>query len=267
MHPPRTPPPLNAHVDAAGVATLSIEGARSLNIVGSAAIDAATQAIRALAGDERTRVLVLRGRDPTHFVGGADIDEMVALTPPDAEAFIRRLAGLCDAVRDLPVPVIARLSGWCLGGGLELAMACDLRLSTPQARFGMPEVCVGIPSVIHASLLPLLVGRSRATWMLMTGEAIDATTAQDWGLVHRVVDESALDVEIDALASRLAAMGPTVLAAQKALLRAWEGVPVDQAIEASVPVFARAFESEEPRRFMSAFLARRRGGAGGASRS
>ncbi len=242
----------------AGVTTLSIEGTRTPNIVDSGAIERATNAISALAGDPRHRVLVLRGRDASNFVGGADIGEMATLTPETADAFIRRLAGLCDAVRALPIPVIARLSGWCLGGGLELAMACDLRVSTTRAKFGMPEVLVGIPSVIHAALLPRLVGQARATWMLMTGETIDAATALDWGLVHRVVDEDAIDAEIDALAARLAGLGPQVLASQKALLRRWEGVSVDQAVQASVGVFASAFETDEPRRHMAAFLDRRR---------
>lgn len=246
-------------IDDDGIATLSIEGFKSLNIVGTDAIEAATGTIRSLADDGCTRVLVLRGRDASNFVGGADINEMVALTPVSAEVFIRQLAGLCDAVRALPVPVIARLSGWCLGGGLELSMACDLRLSSPQARFGMPEILVGIPSVIHASLLPRLIGQSRATWMLMTGETIDADTALAWGLVHRVFEESRLDAEIDALALRLAKLGPKVLASQKWLMRSWEGQSVDQSVEASVDVFASAFATGEPQHFMNDFLERKRG--------
>jgi enoyl-CoA hydratase/carnithine racemase len=106
-------------------------------------------------------VLVLRGRDDQAWIGGADIHEMAVLTPDTAPAFITRLKDLCEAIRLFPVPVIARLAGWCLGGGLEAALACDLRLGSLDSKYGMPEVKVGIPSVIHAAMLPRRVGMRR----------------------------------------------------------------------------------------------------------
>ena len=250
-------------VDERGIATLSIRGSRRLNIIGSAAIADATRDLDSLAGRDDVRVLILRGPADS-FIGGADIDEMAALDKPGALAFIRGLAGLCEAIRQFPRPVIARLAGWCLGGGLEVAASCDLRIAAGDARFGMPEVQVGIPSVIHAALLPRLIGQSRATWLLTTGEAIDAARAEQWGLVHEVAgggadgQAGALDRAVNRLAGRLAGLGPAVLAQQKRLMRSWEDQSLEQAIEQSIAEFAAAFDTGEPQRYMGEFLARRR---------
>jgi enoyl-CoA hydratase len=243
---------------ADGVATLTITEAKSLNILGSAVIRELTEALERLAAHPQVRVVVLRGSGDKAFVGGADIHEMAQLTPPTAETFIAGLAGLCEAARSMPMPTIARLPGWCLGGGLELAMACDLRIASTDAHFGMPEVAVGIPSVIHAALMPRLIGGARAAWMVLTGESIDASTALDWGLVNEVVDLSQLDTAIAVTAGKLAAMGPAALRSQKRLLRWWDEMPIEQAVATSVAEFGRAFETDEPRRYMAPFVARRK---------
>ena len=122
----------------------------------------------------------------------------------------------------------------------------------------MPEVAVGVPSVIHAVLLPRLIGESRAGWMLMTGESIDAATALDWGLLHEVHAPEALDARIAALAARLAGLGPAVMRQQKQLLRSWQSLPPDAAIEATVAEFGRAFATGEPQRYMGTFKNRKR---------
>jgi enoyl-CoA hydratase/carnithine racemase len=158
----------------------------------------------------------------------------------------------------VPVPVIARIPGWCLGGGLEMAMACDLRIGSDDAQYGMPEVRVGIPSVIHAALMPRLIGQSPAAWMLLTGEIVDAATALSWGLVHRTVPLAELDTTVAHCARLLAGLGPAVLRQQKALLRSWETLSLDEAMEASVAEFGRAFSTGEPQAFMSEFVKRRR---------
>lgn len=245
-------------IDEAGVATLVVRGAKSLNVLGTPVIEDVTQALAQARRTAAMRVLVLRGSGEEAFVGGADIREMAALAPAGAEAFITRLERMCEALRTLPVPVIARLAGWCLGAGLEVAMACDLRIGSTTARYGMPEVRVGIPSVIHAALLPRLVGQSAAAWLLLTGEPIDAATAQAWGLVHRTVAPQELDAAVNEQAQRLAALGPLVLRQQKALLRSWEHLPLDDAIAASIAEFARAFTTGEPQAYMAAFLQRKR---------
>lgn len=245
-------------LDERGVGTLTLRNAGRLNIIGTPAITELTEALGRLAQLPRLRVLVFRGSGDQAFIGGADIHEMSALTTDTAATFINALRRLCDACLHLPVPIVTRLSGWCLGGGLEVAMACDLRLAGRSARFGMPEVKVGIPSVIHAALMPRLIGASRAQWMLTLGEPIDAATAERWGLVHQVCDDDALDTAIDTVAGQLAALGPAVVRQQKRLLRAWQDALLGESIEASVAEFAGAFATGEPQRCMEAFKQRSR---------
>lgn len=247
-------------IDAGGIATLAIQGDKKVNIVGSAAIArtrAALIALRPAAERGELRVLVVRGAAQRTFVGGADIREMATLDAASAAVFIEGLRELCEALRTFPCPVIARLSGWCLGAGLELAAACDLRIASAGAMFGMPETKVGIPSVIHAVLLPRLVGGARSAWLLLTGDTIDAATALAWGLVHECVADEALDAAVGRRAAALAAMGPTVLRQQKRMLREWESVSVDAAVQASIAEFAASFATGEPRRYMGEFLRRK----------
>lgn len=241
-----------------GLVTIELINSKTLNIVGSSAIEELTEAFRAVSQDEDVRVIVLRGAGEKAFIGGADINEMATLDRFSGEAFIRRLAGLCAAIRECSVPVIARLAGWCLGGGLEVAMCCDLRIAEPGAKFGMPEVAVGIPSVIHAALMPALIGASHSAWLLLTGETIDAPTALTWGLVHEVVAADALDTRIAALTTRLAGFGPQAVRQQKRLLNKWFDMTTQDAIEDSVEQFGLAFLTGEPQQHMQAFLARKR---------
>ena len=147
------------------------------------------------------------------FVGGADIREMAALRDAEgARAFIELVHGCCRAVRDCPVPVVARIEGFALGAGLELAAACDLRIAAADARFGMPEVRVGIPSVVEAALLPALIGWGRARRLLLLGEMIGAAEALEWGLVERVAPASGLDAAVAEWLGHLGAAGPLALA-------------------------------------------------------
>lgn len=247
-------------VDADGVATLEITDAAPLNLLGTEVIIDVTSTLTGLAGREDVRALVLRGAGDRAFVGGADIHEMVTLRRDTAEAFISRLAAMCEAVRCFPAPVIARVPGWCLGAGLEVAAACDLRIGSDDSRFGMPEVAVGIPSVIHAALLPGLVGAGRAGWLVLTGQSIDAGTALAWGLLDEICPPGELDDAVGAAARRFTALGPQVLRQQKRLLRSWADLPTDEAIRASVAEFGAAFDTGEPPRFMTDFLARKRRG-------
>lgn len=250
----------NLTMDESGVATLCLLDAKSLNIVGSAAIEQLGEALARVAADPAVRVLILRGTGDKAFIGGADIFEMSKLTPATAAVFITRLKDLCEALRQLGVPVIARMSGWCLGAGLEVAAACDFRLCSQDARLGMPEVHVGIPSVIHAALLPRLIGQARAHWLLLTGDPIDARTALDWGLAHSLHEPQDLDQAVQSLAEKLVRLGPAVLRQQKRLIASWQEQTLSQSVQASVPEFAASFNSGEPQRYMQAFIDRPRPG-------
>jgi enoyl-CoA hydratase/carnithine racemase len=253
---------LNPHCgvdrDSRGVVRLTICNAGSLNILGSSVINGVREGLEALATDPDIRVLVIAGQSEKSMIGGADIKEMATLDPKSAEAFISRLRDLCEAVRAFPAPVIARMPGWCLGGGLEVAAACDFRIAAHDARFGMPEVRVGIPSVIHAALLPRLIGWGRARWLVMTAENIDAPTALAWGLVDKVAPEGGLDAAVEHTVNALLECGPLALRAQKALLRQWEELPLKESVDLSVGVFGRSFLTDEPKRLMQGFIDRKR---------
>lgn len=244
--------------DRYGIAQLTICNAGPLNIVNSPVIRGVREGLEALAKDRDIRVLVMAGSGEKSFIGGADIKEMATLDQASAETFITGLRDLCEAVRQFPTPVIARLQGWCLGGGLEVAAACDLRIASQGSKYAMPEVKVGIPSVIHAALLPRLIGWGRARWLILTAATIDAPTALNWGLVDEVVPEENLDSAIAAAAAAIAECGPEAMRSQKALLRQWEELPLTESVNLSVGVFGQAFLTGEPQRHMRAFLDKRK---------
>jgi enoyl-CoA hydratase len=253
---------LNPHCgidrDSRGVVRLTICNAGSLNILGSAVIGAVREGLEALAKDAQIRVLVIAGQSEKSMIGGADIKEMAKLDQKSAEKFITGLRDLCEAVRTFPSPVIARMPGWCLGGGLEVAAACDFRIAAHDAKFGMPEVRVGIPSVIHAALLPRLIGWGRARWLVMTAESIDAATALAWGLVDVVAPDGGLDAAIERTVAMLLECGHEALRSQKALLRQWEELPLTESVNLSIGVFGRSYLTDEPRRLMQGFIDRKR---------
>jgi enoyl-CoA hydratase len=244
--------------DPRGVVRLTICNAGSLNILGSAAIKGVREGLEALATDQDIRALILAGQSEKSMIGGADIKEMARLDQASAETFITGLRDLCEAVRAFPGPTIARMPGWCLGGGLEVAAACDFRVAAHDARFGMPEVRVGIPSVIHAALLPRLIGAGRARWLLMTAENIDAPTALAWGLVDVVAPPDGLDAAVEKTVAMLLECAPQALRAQKDLIRQWEELPLKQAVDISIGVFGRSFLTGEPQRLMQGFIDRKR---------
>ena len=247
-----------ATLDELGVATLSICEAGSLNILSTPVISDLTEALNNLAKITEVRTLILRGSGDKAFIAGANINEMAALTRQSAVTFIAKLGDLCEVTRVFPVPVIARIPGWCLGAGLELAMACDVRVAALNTQFGMPEVKVGIPSVIHASLMPRLIGQARAAWLLLSGENINSDQALQWGLIQEVVALNQLEQRIMSIANNFASLGPAVLKQQKTLLRRWEQLSLADSIADSVEEFGKAFETGEPQKFMNEFLAHKR---------
>ena len=245
----------DVNLDARGVARLTVAHDAKLNTLNPALLDAAIAALQDLAKHSGLRAAILTGEGERAFIGGADIGAMAALdTPAEAEAFIRRVHGICAAIRDLPVPVIARINGWCLGAGLEVAAACDMRIAVRDAKFGMPEVRVGIPSVVEAALLPGLIGWGRTRRLLLLAETISAADALAWGLLEEVAHRERIDARVEAWITNLLAAGPEALRAQKALIRQWEDLPISEAIAAGVTAFAASWKTDEPKRMMRAFL-------------
>ena len=240
------------------VAVVTVDRQAKLNVMTQAMCRDLAAAVDALAAHDEVRVVVLRGAGERAMIGGADITEMAKLGPESARAFITDLHRVCAALRALPVPVIARMQGYCLGGGLEIAASCDLRIAADDAHMGMPEVRVGIPSVIEAAILPELIGWGRTRRLVYTGEMIDAAKAYEWGLVEEVVEAAALDGAVDAVCEAIVAAGPGAIRAQKALIARWRTSPLNEAITAGIDVFEAAFETDEPQRYMRRFLDRSR---------
>jgi len=240
------------------VAHVTIENAAKLNTLSGALMIEFVEKVEALADTADLRAVVLTGAGAKAFIGGANILEMATLTAESCEGFITLVHRSCTCLRELPVPVIARVNGYALGAGLEVAAACDLRIASSNAMFGMPEVKVGIPSVVEAALLPGLIGWGRARELLLFGENIDAATALRWGLVEQVVAAASLDDAVEARLAALLANGPEAVRLQKKLIRQWEDMTVSQAVRAGFESFARAFATDEPARMMGAFAQRKR---------
>ncbi len=236
------------------IARVVIDNERKLNTLNSALMERLAAELEALASLDGLRAVVLAGAGPRAFIGGADITEMSGLDPVTARAFITRIHRCCDALRRLPVPVIARIQGYAFGAGLEIAAACDLRIASDTALFGMPEVKLGIPSVVEAALLPTLVGWGRARQILLLGETFTAAEAERWGFVERVVPGGELDAAVELWLDALLEAGPRAIRLQKRLIGAWEDLPLRAAIQAGVDAFADAWRTDEPRRAMRAFL-------------
>jgi enoyl-CoA hydratase len=237
---------------------LTVNRPERLNILDTAALSAMDAALTRIAGDEDARAVVLQGAGNRAWIGGADIRELIELDGTSARAFIGRLHGVCRALRELPVPVIARIDGFCLGAGLEIAACCDLRVASAESRFGMPEVQVGIPSVIEGALLPRLIGAGRARDLVLTGRVIDADEALLWGLVEGVTSAAELDGTVEERLAMILNAGPGAIRAQKTLCRQWEELPLSEAIQAGIDAFADAYQGDEPREYMQRFFDRPR---------
>src|SRR5688572_28529566 len=213
------------------VVRLFLNRPEKANALDSRVLQELRSCLESLTGDQSLRVVVLAGRGKT-FCGGADITELRALNAETGPAFVTRIHEVCAAIRDLPVPVVARLHGAVIGAGLEIAAACDLRVAADGTKFAMPEVKLGIPSVVEAALLPRLMGSGRAAWLVLTGEAIDARRALEWGLIEEIGSG-------DDLVQHLLAADRAALRMQKELLQLWDEAPLATSVAASIERFTQ----------------------------
>jgi enoyl-CoA hydratase/carnithine racemase len=240
------------------VACVTVDNRRRLNCLSTPLILELIAAFAKLGKEEGLRAVVLTGAGDRAFVGGADLHELAALTPDTARLFITRLHQACTAIRDCPVPVIGRIGGFCLGAGLELAASCDFRAAAESAQFGMPEVQMGIPSVIEAALLPGLVGWGRTREMLLTGSMFSAAEALAMGLVQKVAPAAELDAAVEAWLAAICRATPEAIRSQKALMNRWQRVSLDEGVYAGIDALSDAYKTDEPRATIDAFLRRKR---------
>ncbi len=237
-----------------GVYLLTINKPASLNALDTAVLGELAAVVEDLRTNESVKVLVLTGEGRA-FVAGADISEMVSKNPIDGLEFGRLGASVFRAIEQLPFPVIAAVNGFALGGGCELAMACDIRLASAKAKFGQPETGLGIiPGFSGTQRLPRLVGPAKAKELIYTGEIIKADEALRIGLVNGVTEPEALIYEALAMAEKIALQPRQAVALAKKAIDAGMQTDIDTAIGIENNLFALCFSTEEQKQRMTAFL-------------
>jgi enoyl-CoA hydratase len=233
------------HGSRGPVAYVTIDNRSRLNVLSTPIIVALRETFEKLSRDEALRAVVLTGAGDRAFIGGADLNEL----------FITRLHMACKAIRGCPVPVIGRINGFCLGGGLEVAAAADMRVVVEGAVLGMPEVVMGLPSVIEAALLPGLIGWGKTREILLTGETFGAEEALAMGFAQKVVPVAGLDAAVEHWLTLLLRATPQAVRAQKALMNRWQRVSVDEGIYAGIDALSDAYKTGEPQAAIAAFFA------------
>lgn len=239
-----------------GVVRVTISSPATLNALNStilAELDALVESLPAT-----TRVLVITGEGKS-FVAGADISEMAHLSEAEGLAFGQRGAAVFKKIEDLPFPVIAAVNGFALGGGCELAMACDIRIASAKAKFGQPEVGLGIiPGFSGTYRLPKLVGQGMAKELIYTGKVIDADEALRIGLVGSVVEPEELEGAVDALLVAILKNAPIAVRYAKACINGNYDLTAEESIALENRYFAKCFTTEDQKEGMAAFLEKRK---------
>jgi enoyl-CoA hydratase len=243
-------------VERAGTAVWCTLDRPPLNLFEPTLIRAVRDTFTELAADRATRVAVVVGSGRA-FTAGMDVRVLRELDTARARELITTLHDAIAAVHRAPFPVIAAVNGPCLGAGFELALACDLRVSAASATFGLPEVRVGVPSVIQAALLAPMIGPGRAAEMLLTGAAVGAARALEWGLVNSVVPDDRLRAVVDELVAQILAAGPEAIRLQKELIVRWRETDLTTAVRYGINAFATAYATDEPREGANAYLEKR----------
>lgn len=248
---------MDEHGDVGRVAHVTVNNPTKRNALGMAGKRAIANAFSKLSQDEKLRAVVLTGAGDKSFIAGADLAEMKDLTVEEAEEEHTLTHYACDSIRRCPVPVIARINGYCFGAGMELAASCDMRASADHAKYGMPEVRVGLPSGMEAALLPSLVGWGRAAELVLTGDIFEAQEMYRSGFVQKLVPAAELDVAIDKWIQSLLISGPRAVRLQKSLMRDWERMSLTDSIRRGIEMCVEARRTDEPKKLMAAFLARK----------
>ena len=239
------------------VAVLTIDRPEKRNALNATVRAELSAAVEAMAADDAVRVLVITGAGDKAFVAGADIGEFAGRTPLQQRATMTG-ARLYDVVAGCPKPVLAMINGFALGGGCELALACDVRIAADTARLGQPEVNLGIiPGGGGTQRLPRLVGMGQAMRLVLSGDLIDAAEALRIGLVDVVHPAADLRREVMALAERMASKSPVALRMAKAAVRAAAEMPLGAGLAYETELFVTCFASDDKREGVEAFLEKR----------
>jgi enoyl-CoA hydratase len=241
-----------------GVAILTINRPAALNSLNLETLAELDRAVATIGSDPGIRVAILTGAGSKAFVAGADIAMMREMSPAQARSMALQAHAIFAAIEQSPKPFIAAVNGYALGGGCELAMACDLRLAAETARFGQPEVNLGIlPGFGGTQRLPRLVGKGRALEIILGGEMIDAHEAHRIGLVNRVIPREELLSVARELAGKIAAKGLVALQLCKAAVGTGLEMDLTKGCAYEAELFAHSFSTADQREGMGAFLEKR----------
>lgn len=242
-----------------GIRTITVNRPDKLNALNSATLDALHQAFDEAAVDANVRVVVLTGAGEKAFVAGADISEMNGLTPVEGRDFSLRGQRMMRRVEKMPKPVIAAVNGFALGGGLELAMCCHLRIAGDNAKVGQPEINLGlIPGFGGSQRLLRLAGRAATLELCLVGAPINAERARELGIINRVVPAAELQAETMKLATQLANAAPLALRAMLDCVNIGGECGIEEGLEYESAQFGLVFSTEDMREGTGAFLEKRK---------
>jgi len=239
-----------------GIATITIDNPKA-NALSTAVIEELSEAFKQVKRNPDVNAVILTGAGRM-FVAGADISELNKLDTLGAMRYARKGQHLMSRIENLPKPVVAAVNGFALGGGCEISMACTLRIASDAAKFGQPEVKLGlIPGFGGTQRLPKLIGQGPALELLLTGDMIDANEAHRLGLVNRVVEADNLMDEARKLAGKLAAVGPVALRFAKSATYRGVGIPQSEGMRIEADLFGSCFATEDAKEGTAAFLEKR----------
>ncbi|MCP3954659.1 MAG: enoyl-CoA hydratase/isomerase family protein [Desulfobacterales bacterium] len=242
-----------------GIAVITFNRPKALNALNSALLDELAQSLDQIAADENIRVLVLTGAGEKSFVAGADITEIARCNTLQAKLFARKGQAVVSRLQALAIPVIAAVNGFALGGGSEMALACDFIYASENAMFGLPEITLGIiPGFGGTQRLSRLIGMNRAKEMIFTGKMLPASEAFDIGMVNKVLSLETLMEETLKTAGAIAAKGKVSLRAAKQVINSGINVDLATGCAMEVDAFALCMASEDAKEGTTAFIEKRK---------
>jgi enoyl-CoA hydratase/carnithine racemase len=244
--------------DAGRIARVTFNNPEKRNSLGLAGKQRFVEVMAELKHDDSLRAVVLTGAGDKSFVGGSNLAEMAHYNPAQGEKASTLTHYACDAVRTFPVPVIARINGYCFGSGMEIAASADMRVGADHGKYGMPETRFGIPSGMEAVLLPRLIGWGKAVELVLTGDHISAAEAERIGFLQKLVSYDQLDGAVEDWVASLLACGPNAIRVQKALINDWERMSYTDAAKVGIQAIAGCYATDEPNTLMTAFLNRKK---------
>ena len=240
------------------VAILTINRPDKLNALNSAVHIEGVAALEELRNDSEIRVVVITGAGEKSFIAGADISEFAGQTPVTQRNVFQNKT-LFNSIDGFPKPIIAMINGFCLGGGCELSLACDIRIASENAKIGQPEINLGIiPGGGGTQRMTKLIGEGKSMELILTGDMIDAQTALDLGLVNHVFASEDLEEKTMRMASKIASKSPIALQMAKEAIKVASKSNLDEGLRREIDLFAICFSSEDKEEGVSAFLEKRK---------